>query len=160
MKIRSGRNWKNNDKIRESILQMLNKWCHLGGNSINVCIFGFAHFKFKQKRTMGLFTTLLLHFTLNNLNKKNITRIIDLIKYPIPDYFLFLSHILLQHAILITRKGFISILLGQENTCIGIDSTNKGLKYPCCITVSNHAGIGGRCDASFPGRDSKVWRGC
>ena len=51
--INSGRNWINKDGRRKSTLQIPNKLCNLGGDSISVCIVGFAYFTFKsmKKRT-------------------------------------------------------------------------------------------------------------
>ena len=67
---------------------MIKKWCHWGGNSIIVCSFGFAYFTFKQNRTTDQYTTLLIYFMFNTLNNNNnITRIIYLIKYPVPHFF-------------------------------------------------------------------------
>ena len=39
-------------------------------------------------------------------------------------------------------------------------SQKQGLKAPSCLTVSEHTGIGKRCDVCFPGWDKNVCMGC
>ena len=48
----------------------------------------------------------------------------------------------------------------EEYVCIDIGSRNKFLKRPHCITMSDHEGIGGRCDVCFPGLYDNICIGC
>ena len=63
---------------------------------------------------------------LNTLsNDKNINRILELIKYPLPHYLFILCHTRIKRVVLITQEsGFISCYSVQYYVCNGIGSRN------------------------------------